>query len=278
MKTIVCFSGDKSKQIACWLPSASYSCGEPCTFKYDCNVHSCTKKCHQEKHTWLKCPLDPSLNSKCCCGSKTLIELGTFRSLCTDPLVSCGQTCNKSLPCGHKCIYICHEGACSPCLESEKRSCQCGKSLVDANCADIQVSGKCKSKCSKKMSCNRHTCQELCCPYEFHECEKLCGKTLSCTKHTCLQACGHAGRCHECVEGVSFDESVCNCGRTIQHPPIPCNAPSVLCKQPCRRQRPCRHPNLTVHNCHLDDVPCPPCMIFTTKSWYFPLTKVRVQV
>ncbi|KAJ3207137.1 FKBP12-associated protein [Clydaea vesicula] len=55
-----------------------------------------------------------------------------------------------------------------------------------------------------------------------------------------MLGCGHPGKCHDCLDGVSFEELSCNCGKTKMYPPIPCNLE--------------------------DDEPCPPCMIFTERK------------
>jgi transcriptional repressor NF-X1 len=79
-------------------------------------------------------------------------------------------------------------------------------------------------------------------------------------------ACQHEGPCHVCVEGVSFDELTCGCGKTVIYPPIPCGTPIPECRYPCRRPRECGHPSMTLHYCHPLSEPCPPCMLFTTRS------------
>lgn len=88
---------------------------------------------------------------------------------------------------------------------------------------------------------------------------------FKCKLHTCLQQCGHPDRCHTCVEGVSFEERVCPCGRTKMLPPIQCNTPPIICHYPCITPQPCGHASLTQHNCHPETESCPPCMIFVPK-------------
>lgn len=136
---------------------------------------------------------------------------------------------------------------------------------MEVKCNENFGSVKCDRKCGKKMDCKRHVCQEVCCPYVFHECERLCGKTLKCKKHQCMMACGHIGKCHDCMEGVNFNEMFCHCGATVQYPPIPCGY-QIECKRDCKRTRVCGHFNRTRHLCHSDDIECPPCMVFAPRA------------
>lgn len=268
MIIIQCFCSKKSKTVSCGTKITGFSCLDTCGFKYECGIHICTNICHEEKHINRLCSLDPKLIQKCCCGSKSIEELGLVRKSCTNPLITCGNVCNKILPCGHMCEQLCHESICGPCPKTASHSCRCGRSVVEIKCVDfVNEPPKCREKCGKKKSCNRHTCQDFCCPYSYHECEKLCGKTLSCTKHSCMQACGHLGKCHVCVEGVSFEERICDCGRTVELPPIQCNAPLPRCVGSCNRIKACGHPTISMHPCHPSGTPCPPCPVFVSRSW-----------
>lgn len=76
--------------------------------------------------------------------------------------------------------------------------------------------------------------------------------------------CSHLEKCHDCVEGVSFDELKCGCGRKVIYPPIPCGTAPPLCNFPCSKTRECGHGNPTPHYCHPEGTDCPPCMVFTT--------------
>jgi hypothetical protein len=113
------------------------------------------------------------------------------------------------------------------------------------------------------MDCKRHNCGLVCCNATAHTCQSKCGKKLSCQKHYCLMDCGHQGRCHDCVEGATFDELKCHCQRTIKYPPIPCGFKGINCSYPCIRERECGHH--IFHTCHANDVPCPPCMVFVER-------------
>ncbi|KAI8905916.1 hypothetical protein EDD86DRAFT_257035, partial [Gorgonomyces haynaldii] len=263
-----CFCGKKVSVDECGHYK-EYSCAQVCGCAFPCELHKCDKVCHDGNHDI--CPLDPSLQSTCPCGKKTLESMNAVRSSCADPIPTCESTCQKKLLCGHKCQMKCHNGPCRSCPENSIVQCHCKKSTLTMPCKDRVSDGKlqtieCTRICNKKMSCKRHTCQNICCTLQGHECLNLCQKTLSCTKHKCMMQCGHPGKCHDCMEGVSFAERSCHCGATVQYPPIPCNAPPPVCDRSCTRPRPCGHPSYTRHQCHSDDTPCPPCMVFAIRE------------
>lgn len=67
-----------------------------------CGFHRCQQQCHPGPCE--PCPLSPSLVKTCPCGQTPLaklLELGySQRGKCTDPVPSCGKTCNRPLACG----------------------------------------------------------------------------------------------------------------------------------------------------------------------------------
>lgn len=69
-----------------------------------------------------------------------------------------------------------------------------------------------------------------------------------------LKLC-HKNPCHRCLV-ASFDERVCNCGYTVQYPPIRCGTAPLECKQLCAREHACEHP--VSHTCHWEEK-CPNC-------------------
>ena len=96
-----------------------------------------------------------------------------------------------------------------------------------------------------------------------HICVKTCGKPLSCQKHTCQNIC-HRGPCLSCPEAI-FEEISCACGRTVLQPPQPCGTVAPQCRYDCTRPRPCGHPEVK-HNCHPADTPCPICPFLVDKT------------
>ncbi|KAJ3128279.1 FKBP12-associated protein [Nowakowskiella sp. JEL0407] len=277
--TQTCHCGRSTQQVPCgplWLQSVSYSCNKKCEIEFKCGIHSCQLDCHpMTKHTYL-CPTDPENIVNCPCGTKTIMELtkGKGRLKCTDPVNVCGNICNKILGCGHRCETVCHTGACPPCKQSLSTSCRCGKNILDVPCAKLPRNSQgdvlpplCDRICKQQKQCKRHRCMEKCCEIVGqHACELVCGKMLKCGKHTCMNQCGHEGRCHDCFEGVSFDELRCNCGRTVRYPPIPCGAAVPTCSHPCTRELACGHESLSPHNCHPDSESCPPCVRFVSRQ------------
>src|SRR5258708_7373007 len=56
----------------------------------------------------------------------------------------------------------------------------------------------------------------------------------------------------------------CYCRCTVLEPPVPCGT-RINCTHPCNRDSPaCGHPR-SPHSCHKDPMPCPPCVILTSK-------------
>ncbi|KAL2913205.1 FKBP12-associated protein [Polyrhizophydium stewartii] len=191
---ISCFCGSETKTIRCGEPEDGYSCGKPCQYVYACGVHKCERPCHADKHESAEtCPLDPSLVRRCPCGKFSVDDLAK-----DTPRTSCEQP-----------VLLC--GRLDRCNKIVQEQCRCGKETIKITCfaRDFDASGK---------------------PLPLNA---VCGKQLACKLHTCMMTCGHQGKCHDCVEGVSFEEQSCHCGRTVMYPPIPCNAPPLKCDHPC---------------------------------------------
>ncbi|KAJ3552619.1 hypothetical protein NM688_g4054 [Phlebia brevispora] len=220
-----------------------------------------------------------------------------IRTSCSDPIPRCNSTCLKPLEgCSHFCAMKCHIGVCPLCTVPVVRPCRCGMTTRNVPCHEDQARARgdlgeilCDKACTALRACGRHQCNRLCCPLAslahlgkgkgkkkasaaevgaladqsgWHECDLLCGKLLTCGNHTCEEK-DHRGACPSCLRS-SFEEMVCNCGRTILEPPIPCGT-RIHCTFPCARTPPpCGHPRAQ-HACHEDPIPCPPCPYLTTK-------------
>ncbi|KAJ1340161.1 hypothetical protein BSLG_005248 [Batrachochytrium salamandrivorans] len=252
-----------------------HSCGQTCRKDRNC-IHKCPGilqiRCAELSSTGTHSSCD-----RCPCGKFSALDLSpdSPRVSCDAPPLLCGELCDKVLICGHKCELLCHFGPCSSCNRLVTTSCRCGKDGIQMSCITLRIdssTGKtepplCSRPCAKRLKCRRHNCQETCCKKtsDEHSCPLVCGKLLSCKSHRCMNPCGHLDKCHDCIEGVGFDELMCNCGRTVMYPPIPCGTPPLKCNHPCRRPRPCGHPNMTTHYCHDDSEPCPPCMTFVER-------------
>ncbi|KAJ1666634.1 FKBP12-associated protein [Coemansia sp. RSA 1646] len=267
-----------------------YHCDETCTEMLDCGIHQCDQKCHPHRDPALghgECPLDPKTVTTCYCGKSTAVDLGLPRIKCTDPVPSCAHRCQKQLSgCTHLCNEVCHPGPCPPCKEQVKTRCRCGSKSFNVECHKAQSSSDerptCQRLCSKKRACRRHQCSLRCCPSSHedidgtvlpseniapgvtdpHQCTLVCNRLLRCKMHNCTELC-HRGPCPPC-RNTSFDELSCACGRTRILPPIPCGTTLPPCRYPCQRTRSCGHINLTSHECHPDEDPCPPCPVLVT--------------
>lgn len=68
----------------------------------NCGAHQCQQVCHRGQCQ--PCPRSPSLVKTCPCAQtplSKLLDLGCpERRSCSDPIPSCGKTCNKPLACG----------------------------------------------------------------------------------------------------------------------------------------------------------------------------------
>ncbi|CAK6967447.1 transcriptional repressor NF-X1 [Scomber scombrus] len=273
----VCYCGVTSRKVLCGTDkdgfdgSGHFSCQKICAKMLNCEAHRCQQVCH--RGPCQPCPRSPSLVKTCPCSQTPLVkllELGySERQSCSDPVPSCGKTCNKPLACGssdiiHLCEKMCHEDSCGPCSLTSTIRCRCGSKTKEVPCAIIQKEDElvftCERRCNKKRSCGRHKCGELCCVTVEHKCPLVCGYKLICGLHRCQEPC-HRGNCEPCWQS-SFDELTCHCGLTVLYPPIPCGTKPPECKNLCTRRHECDHP--VFHNCHSDEK-CPPCTYLTQK-------------
>lgn len=249
-----------------------FSCTQICPQTFDCNVHTCSKVCHPIDEVPSVCNLSPSKLVTCPCGKTPLSNLDSApRNSCTDPIPLCGKVCGKYYQnCHHQCNELCHEGDCPPCAQKSTISCRCKSSSQPVVCFEV---GEivCTKQCNTLKSCLKHRCDQICCPAKgdkidedgFHICTKVCKKKLNCGIHFCTQLC-HSGKCSPCLE-ASFEDMTCFCGKTVKQAPIPCGTKPPSCSFQCPRPRECGHTTGLTHECHFDNVSCPPCTALTTK-------------
>lgn len=265
-----------------------FVCESRCLKTFACGKHQCQKECHPLASEVTTCPRDPGQVKTCPCG-KT--ELSIVRHSCSDPVPTCGQTCSKTHPsCGHQCQRPCHDGPCPPCQVELEISCRCGQSQSIWKCDELRRHEgpvECQRKCSVIRNCGKHQCGRRCCPLahlagaqtgstrkkgrqqvqeeddpdHLHECLLQCGRLLGCKNHRC-PVLDHRGACPPCLE-ASFEEVSCHCGKTVLQPPVPCGV-VPQCHHPCARPASCGHPGV-LHDCHADDIPCPPCPFLVAK-------------
>ncbi|WVQ85287.1 hypothetical protein IAT38_007452 [Cryptococcus sp. DSM 104549] len=289
MSEKICVKADEDGSEDVW--HGRFDCGRPCDRTYDCGIHPCPETCHPHPIASLPCPYSPTAITHCPCGATPLKNLPNFpRPDCVAPVPTCRNRCPKNRPCGHPCPRTCHTGECPPCHEEVVKTCRCGQSQLLVGCDALRERQEkglgevtCERVCKALRNCGRHECGRMCCPLweqaktrnkkqrtddhdlypddDLHKCHLTCGKTLGCGLHTCPKP-DHKGPCGRCLQ-ASYDELICNCGRTIVYPPVACGT-TISCPFPCRRPAPaCGHPK-TPHQCH-EAVECPPCPYLTDK-------------
>ena len=277
-ETVSCFCGKHSKEIQCsdkefpkqsqmvqddglnsWL--GFYQCAEICGRKFDCGVHFCEKRCHDQDSTTISCPRSPEKVKFCPCGKTRVSQLGN-RSSCEDPIPTCAKPCGKVLSCGHSCRSTCHLDFCPPCQVTISAKCRCGQSSFSLPCYEAGTKELlCERTCTSMKNCGRHHCGTVCCSTD-HICTKICGKPLKCGSHNCTVLC-HRGPCPTCLE-ASFEPLICTCGRTELAPPIRCGTKPPQCPHPCIVDPPCGHPKVS-HGCHSLEEECPKCPYLVEK-------------
>ena len=267
-----------------------FSCDAVCERPFDCDQHSCTRKCHPQDLQPFHCRLSPDVVKSCHCGKTALSAVADKpRTSCGDAIPSCGETCLRSFACGHRCQDICHSGECPPCFQTKEVDCLCGRTKFEVVCAEQEEApSRCDRPCKTALNCGRHECAARCCPGEAkaagrrsfnkqlgsiaasmgpdfeaeHICTKTCGRPLKCGNHTCPELC-HKGACLSCKEAI-FEEVTCHCGKTMLEPPVPCGTRPPPCNYPCERDKRCGHPKI-MHNCHGDEQSCPDCPYLVEK-------------
>ena len=173
------------------------------------------------------------------------------------------------MPCGkHQCKDTCHNGDCAKCETAVVKKCPCGKEKRTFLCYEVNYSEekrerfmtpeqasqidsyKCHRVCNKMKNCQKHKCQEICCPIDSksgwqgdplgkHRCQIVCDKLLSCGKHNCPDLC-HIGNCKPCT-WVSVKPVFCPCNIAKLDPPVKCGMPPPTCGGPCKQKLPCGH-------------------------------------
>lgn len=272
---IKCYSHQLIKNVKCGSiehknsQNSMYNCDQICNKLLDCKKHRCEDKCHEGECQ--PCMLMPSKLINCPCGKTStkflLINQKIIRTQCTDPVPTCEKKCSKILQCNsshtnevHLCESKCHVGDCPPCEKIIEVKCRCDKQAFPVKCSQANEPVLCNRRCQKKKSCGKHQCNELCCSDKDHICMQICNRTLNCGLHKCEDLC-HRGPCKRCLV-ASFEERICDCGKTIQYPPIRCGTKPLECPHQCTRDHSCDHP--VTHNCHFESS-CPPCSFLTSK-------------
>ncbi|KYB27326.1 protein shuttle craft [Tribolium castaneum] len=206
---------------------------------------------------------------------------------------ACGELCEKTRRCDHKCTILCHPGPCPDCNVMVAKPCGCGATTQTVKCsADTEI--VCGAICGKKLSCGVHECGAKChvgpcmecdrelrqicycekvgrkvkCREEFkgavnYSCGEVCGRGLSCGNHTCTKVC-HEGDCEACPRDVGVVKT-CPCGRSeLKKRRESCLDPIPCCDKICGKILNCGQP-AAPHSCKLPchEGPCPPCPLTT---------------
>jgi transcriptional repressor NF-X1 len=231
-----------------------YKCSNDCDKSLKCGNHKCEMQCHNGECP--SCHLLPSNLQNCPCGQTKMREIlltqKIIRTNCLDPVPTCGKVCGKLLhqhndetTIDHVCQMKCHTGDCGSCQKIVKVKCRCGKETHEVECHlahDEDALILCDRRCKKKKSCGRHICNELCCDEQTeHICMLACNRPLDCGIHKCEQLCHRSTMpCQRCLI-ASFEERICECGATVEYPPIRCGQKPKECNQICSRQHDCDH-------------------------------------
>jgi hypothetical protein len=133
----------------------------------------------------------------CPCGKTPIAGLlmGRPRLSCLDPLPSCGALCSAPMPCGHACAARCHGGPCAPCGTAVRLLCRCGARAVDGTCSDIrskaqQSSGHEVVRCGRGRACRGHVWGDTHARNQAAMmCDRACRRPLSCGRHKCARVC-----------------------------------------------------------------------------------------
>lgn len=198
------------------------------------------------------------------------------------PAHTCGETCGRTLACGHTCMLLCHPGPCPACPRMVQASCYCGKEETQRRCHQARFC--CHKLCGRRHACG-HRCPQKChegpcppcglqrrqtctCGAETAEvpcaagdfrCAKPCGQPLSCGRHRCQAVC-HAGDCAECPLA---GPRPCPCGKKVTEG-LSCEDPTPTCGGTCDKQLPCGQ-HRCAERCHAG--PCSDvCRAMTAKK------------
>ena len=235
-----------------------YRCGEPCVKKIVGCDHTCSKLCWQKCDTYCQVVVEKALPS---CGHKTTVK-------CGDDLkkVQCRVTCDKKLPCFHRCQSYCSQPCTRKCQELVKRkdwpcgheveiACSatpadcpvlCGATLecghpCPGKCGECRmgrVHKRCKLKCSRVLVCS-HVCKAGCtssCPPCTVSCENRC------VHSKCAYQCGEA--CKPCAEKCKWECFHFKCSKLCGEL---CDRPR--CDRPCKKFLKCEKKKRRRHRC-----------------------------
>ena len=256
-------------------------CSKPCTTRREDCGHACASKCHSTPHSLISCLEMCQRGQKRSCGhrctracyqcvegcppctvtvEKTL-PCGHIRSAnChQDPKeVKCGDTCAKTLRCGHNCTNRCSDSCTVKCKVLVGRDLPCGHSC-EAECFQKPASIVCPEPCDFRLPC-KHVCPGTCgtCVTTFEStslqllshqlCTAECGRPLICG-HACNEPCTkNCPPCElKCERFCGHSKCGKSCGELCTGCAEPCiwsckhQACELTCAEVCQRGR-CEEP------------------------------------
>nr|CCC91331.1 unnamed protein product [Trypanosoma congolense IL3000] len=257
------------------------TCGAVCDRWLGCGKHRCEAQCHAGKCQ----PCNQQQATQCPCGlTKASVPCGTQNEFRCDKVcktrLSCGKhdcrerccpsrknpgdsahrcryICNKKLSCGHKCMELCHRGACPVCprLVAERLECRCGAEVLMPPQACGTKPPPCRKPCNIPQPCGHHTVVHNChygdCPPCMFPTERLCagGHKVVGNVPCSAEVATCNGKCEKSIV----------CGHKCERPchPGPCVDEKHPCRQPCGKiHELCGH--MCTANCHVSKS-CPKC-------------------
>lgn len=223
-------------QIRCSSNPDDVKCGRDCQRTMACG-HRCRLLCFQP---CINCPVKvrkviPE------CGHEVLVQC------CKEPTRSmCRKTCERLLPCGHRCSGMCCNPCTSQCEELVPSHIRpaCGHAVeIPCYLKNRELSpnsnkllSRCEMPCRKVLECE-HVCAGTC--GTCHQgrlhmpCQKKCGRVQICG-HSCNVDC--AKTCPPCNQKCEYR---CKHSRCT----LKCGVPCTPCKEPCEWR--CKHSRCT---------------------------------
>jgi hypothetical protein len=250
---------------ACTDPLAS--CGAACDRLLPCGIHRCSERCHDGPCA--PCPIPVTLQCRCGKGS---VQVACFVQH-ADPVTGAIRAVSDT---GAAVELLVPQPVTADAADDDDESepnpvsgwiALAEKWRVPRRLIPQQpLPVRCPRHCRMKLTCGKHTCEEVCCPDAgqtadlatgAHVCPRTCQRRLDCGQHTCGRLCHSGARCPPC-QHFSAEPLYCRCRRTILEPPVPCGSPPPTCNHPCALPRPCGH--RAQHACHMTGE-CPPCAV-----------------
>jgi transcriptional repressor NF-X1 len=242
---------------------AGQSCGGVCGRKLGCGEHRCQQLCHAGEcapcnvQDWSRCYCGGAVRALPCGAGITAdahvrndkradaalpADTAAVAGQVLPRAFACDAPCDDLLDCGqHRCLELCHSGACKPCALSPQlvTHCPCGKVRLGVAADGAAPAADSPPSISLCERTRRTSCKDA-----IPTCGQTCDKLMSCGVHRCRRAC-HSGACGDCEAPMA---TTCRC--TKMTATRPCKmvlgeaaaAAPLLCEARCNEMRECgRH-------------------------------------